>query len=365
MRFNQGIIDAHVHVHGGCGVDNFLRNVKDHLSASGLDGINLLCVKIAPNHCITEPEALLAKSVMDGRVTALGNPAFFIPGYDGSPEGVGQQVQDFLDGGLDGVKLGGGNARRDLDDPIFDPMFSVLEKNDAPIVFHVGGFPYEPARRKFKQNHFASFRGQVLYPAGSDDDVPESYKESTAELNERCYGQINRILARHKDLKLILAHTYMRADDLDLLSTFLDDHPNVCVDVTPCEQIYYYWSRNRERAREFIGDYRKRILFGTDNAVEADPLTKIILQRTFFETDEEFFAASWGFDLHGIALPKEILEDLYKNNYLRLFRREPVDPKRAVAFCEKTYETLLADEELPGENREELLECARRFRERI
>ena len=67
MRFNQGIVDVHVHVHGGCGVDNFLRNTRDHISTSGVDMENLLCVKTGPSACITETQALLAKAVYPGK----------------------------------------------------------------------------------------------------------------------------------------------------------------------------------------------------------------------------------------------------------------------------------------------------------
>ena len=76
MRHNQGIWDAHVHTHGGCTVDGYLRNGRDNLSASGLDGMNLLCVRHGRSACISDAEALLLKALLPGRFTVYCNPAF-------------------------------------------------------------------------------------------------------------------------------------------------------------------------------------------------------------------------------------------------------------------------------------------------
>ena len=78
MRHNQGIWDAHVHTHGGCTVDGYLRNGRDNLSASGLDGMNLLCVRHGRSACITDAEALLLKALLPGRFTVYCTPAFQI-----------------------------------------------------------------------------------------------------------------------------------------------------------------------------------------------------------------------------------------------------------------------------------------------
>ena len=364
MRFNNGIIDVHVHAHGGCTVDGFIRNAVDHLSASGLDAENLLCVKHGRSACITEPNALLVKAMFPGKFNVLGNPTFIIPEFGTSREGFAEQVQDFIDAGIDGVKMADMNAAgRALDDPDFDPMFDVLEKNKAPMIYHVGGFAYTQVRRRFIKNHFQVENPPFLtYQGPQDDDTIERLDEALVEVNKVKRAQIDKLLDRHPTVKLILPHTFCHTEDLDDLSLFLDKHPSISIDLTPCDEIYFYFSQNSKRSRDFICDYRKRILFGTDNTIEMDPLNTIILIRSFLETDEKFFSAGWGFDLQGIALPKDVLEDIYRNNYRSIFNNERVNTTRAAEYCEKVYDILKKLDEMPVENKLEALECAKRLR---
>lgn len=362
MHFNEGIIDVHVHTHGGMGTDNFIRNAVDHLSASGLDAVNLICVKHGRSACMTEADALLVKTMFPDKFSVLGNPTFRIPEFGTGPEGLANQVQDFLDAGIDGVKLGDGNTIWALGDEKHDPMFRVLEENGVPVLYHVGGFAYHPARRTWQKNPFPVENPPFLiHQPGKDDDMPSHYIPEIDQMNELKFAEVERLLARHPDLHLILPHTYFRANNLDALAHFLDAHPAVCVDMTPCSQIYYYMSQDPKKSREFLCDYRKRVLFGTDNDTESDPMQHIILMRAFFETDEVMFASKWGFDIQGILLPKEVREDIYRNNYLRLFPRRKPDPGKAAAYCEKLYEILGALCETPEPNREEVLECAKRL----
>lgn len=364
MRFNTGIMDVHVHAHGGCTVDGFLRNAASHLSASGLDAENLLCVKHGRSACVTEPNALLAKALYPGRFNVLGNPTFGIPEFGTDKEGLAAQVQDMIDAGIDGVKMADVNGEgRPLDHPDFDPIFHTLEKNSAPMIYHVGGFALSPRKQAFVKNHFQVENPPFLtYQGSADDDREESFNQSIQDANAVKFGQMENVLERHPNLRLILPHTYFHADNLDGLAAFLKRHPNVCVDLTPCDQIYYYLSQDPKKSRDFICEYSRRILFGTDNTIELDPLTVIILIRSFLETDEKFFSAGWGFDIQGIGLPKEVLQDLYKNNYERLFSREKVNTKRAAEYCDKVYDIIRKLDEMPQENKLEAAECAKRLR---
>lgn len=365
MRFNSGIFDGHIHTHGGCGVDNYLRNINDSLNAGGIDGQNLLCVKLAPSNCMTDTEALLAKAMFSGKLTVYCNPTFLIPAFDTTPEGAAAQVQDFIDAGIDGVKLGDGNAGMNapLDLPVFDPMFSLMEKTGFPLLYHVGFATYLPARRTFQKNRYpvAGFPRILYQPGGADDDHEEIIRPD--DVVEQRYTQIENILERHPNLKVTFAHMYFMADKLDRLAAFLDKHPNVTIDMTPCSDIYYHLSKDVAKSREFLCTYSDRIMFGTDNETEGDPLLTIMLMRQFFETDESFFAARWGFDVNGIALPKDVLENIYKKSFFRNCQPQELKPGRAAEYCEKFYDTVRNIEDLPDANKQEILECAKRFRE--
>ena len=367
MKFNTGIIDAHVHAHGGCTVDGFLKNSLDHISAAGIDKENLLCVKHGRSACLTEAPALLAKVLYPEKFSVLGNPTFMIPEFGVDAAGGAAQVQDFIDAGIDGVKMADANTDgRPLDHQLFDNMFSVLEKEGAPIIYHVGTYALSPYKRTFAKNHNHVENPPFLtYQAGIDDDKPEIWNEEFQKANIKKWSELENILTKHPDLHFIAPHMLCHADNLDDLSGIMDRHPNLCLDITPCDQIYYYFSKDTEHAKDFIETYQDRILFGTDNTIELDPFYTIALMRAILETDETIFSVNWGFDIKGLNLPKEILSKIYRDNYLRLFPEKPINKERAAKYCEKLYDIVRNQTETPADNLAEALECAKRIREAI
>ena len=366
MRINSGLIDGHIHTHGGCGVDNYLRNIRDSLSAGGLDGENLLAVRIASSACTADTEALLAKALMPDRLTVYCNPTFQIEGFDTTPEGVAAQVQDFIDAGADGVKLADGNAGDGvpLDSEVFDPMFSLMEKTGFPLLYHVGYTVRIPERRTFQKNRYpvANFPAVLYHPGGRDDD--HEAIENSSDLMEAKFCQIENMLKKHPDLHVTFPHMYYMSDQLSRLSDFIECHKNVMIDMTPCSEIFYNLSKDPKKSREFLCAYSDRLIFGTDNATEWDPLPVITIMKAFFETDEAFFAPAWGFDVRGVApLPKDVLENIYKKSFFRICEPKTLVPKKTVEFCEKLYDTVRDFPDLPEANKQEILECAKRLRE--
>ncbi len=360
MRRNEGIFDAHVHTHGGYGVDGYLRNAKDHLSASGLDGENLLCVRHGAEVCTSDALALLAKYMIPGRFTVYCNPGFKTQCFDCSAQGLKEQVQDFMDAGMDGIKMAAGEAGDEipLDSEIYTPAFELMEKNGFPLLYHVGGAVMIPPKRAFKKVHFPPF---LVYRPGIDDDREAVPGMDLWELTAQ-REQIERVLRRHSLLRVTFAHMYFMSDELDGLADLLNRHPNVTVDLTPCHEIYYNLSRDPKRSREFLCDYSDRIIFGTDNTTEMDPAGTISMIRTFMETDESTFLPAWGIDVSGVSpLPKEVLDRIYRKNFFRSCTPQTVYPKKAAAFCEKLYDTLRSYPEVSQDKLDEVLEASGRF----
>ena len=162
--------------------------------------------------------------------------------------------------------------------------------------------------------------------------------------------QIERVLRRHSLLRVTFAHMYFMSDELDGLADLLDRHPNVTVDLTPCHEIYYNFSRDPKRSREFLC------------TTEMDPAGTISMIRTFMETDESTFLPAWGIDVSGVSpLPKEVLERIYRKNFFRSCTPQTVYPKKAAAFCEKLYDTLRSYPEVSQDKLDEVLEASGRF----
>jgi len=365
MKFNSGIYDAHVHTHGGCGLDDYLRNCVDNLSAAGIDGANLLCVKLGRSSCTTDAGALLLKALYPGSFSVYFHPAIEFEGFGRTPEGIRSQVQAFIDAGADGVKLADGNAGENpLDSPMFDPMFDLLEETGFPMTYHVGSTVTLPPQRSFQKNKYEkNFPQFMRYNPATDDDKPERPGFVTAEKMEEKYAQIDNLLNRHPKARVTFPHMFYMSQDLDRLAAFLDRHPAVNLDLTPVNEIYYHFAQKPDRAKDFLVTYQDRIFLGTDNSTESDPLPVLINFRRFFETDEKFYVPRYGFDMQGIMpFPDDVRKKLYKDNFLRMCDPKPLDIKKAAAYCEMMYETVRGFDELAEENKAEVLEAARRLK---
>jgi predicted TIM-barrel fold metal-dependent hydrolase len=120
---------------------------------------------------------------------------------------------------------------------------------------------------------------------------------------------------KHRQTTFIAAHFGWYANDLDKLSKFLDDMPNIYVEFGA---VIAELGRQPIAASAFFTKYQDRILFGKDSW-EPEEYT------TYFrvlETKDEYFPyhkkyhAFWR--MYGMGLPDEILKKIYYKNALCL-----------------------------------------------
>lgn len=163
----------------------------------------------------------------------------------------------------------------------------------------------------------------------------------------------------------IAAHMGGYSEDLDFLSGLLDRHANLYLDTSATKWVVREISRHpREKARAFFLRYRSRLLFGSDIVTTDEHLTpppppapgttrhpmadlasspdaaaelyasRYYALRTLLETDYDApspiadpdlkmidpskFDDMSAPTLRGLALPREVIEDLYANNARRL-----------------------------------------------
>lgn len=247
--------------------------------------------------------------------------------------------------GFDGLKLIEGKpmVRKvvglPLDGPQYAAMWAELEARGFPVVVHVADPEefWDPECCPGWARERDWFYGDTTYPAKED-----------------LYLEIDRVLARHPRLKLVLAHFYFLSADLARAGAFLDAHPGVCFDLTPGVEMYRNFGRDLEAARGFFLRYADRLIFGTDvgaSAVGQDPdapldraesLGRTWVVRQFLETDGAFVAPAgvghWmgedGEAFHGIALPREVLGKIYAANAERIFGPAPAPLDREAARAE-------------------------------
>jgi predicted TIM-barrel fold metal-dependent hydrolase len=204
-----------------------------------------------------------------------------------------------------------------IDDPRFDPMWETAGSLGMPVLIHVSDpeaffLPIDRFNERFEELHVHpdwSFHG----------DFPPS-----RELHEAR----NRVAARHPRTQFVLAHLGM-AEDLGLVSEWLERHPNLWVDIAAR---IGELGRQPRTARAFFERWQDRILFATDAIPHAPDFPQQTFTQElyriyyrFLETEDEYFDYSpapvppqgrWR--ISGLGLPAEILEKLYYRNAERL-----------------------------------------------
>ena len=195
-----------------------------------------------------------------------------------------------------------------VDDPRLDPVWEECGRLRIPVFIHVT----DPEA--------------FFHPI---DNRNERYEELIEHPDWSFYGRQfptkdsilaarDRVFARHPHTRFVALHVANWPENLDYVSRMLDSLPNVMTEFGAREAEL---GRQPRRAREFFLKYQDRIMFGTDNAMEAE------MYRNHFrwlETADEYFDY-WGYPgqgrwkIYGMELPDQVLEKVYHRNAERLF----------------------------------------------
>ena len=130
--------------------------------------------------------------------------------------------------------------------------------------------------------------------------------------------QRNRVFARHPETTFVGAHLAESGEDLQYLSTLLDVHANLQIDISARTPEL---GRQPYSARAFFLKYADRIVFGTDLLPE---ISMYRLYYRFLETADEYFeypshASRQGrWNICGLFLPEDVLKKVYRNNAEKL-----------------------------------------------
>jgi predicted TIM-barrel fold metal-dependent hydrolase len=227
--------------------------------------------------------------------------------------------------GFDGMKMLDGkpdNRKRigiPLDAPVYDLYFDYLEENQLPLLYHIG----DPAIFWDKENCPQYVK-----------DLKWAYLDDSFVSKDGLYREVDGILEKHPDLKVIFAHFYFMDDEsIERASAVLDRWPNVAFDVTP-GLLFKSFGLDLEGWRAFFIKYQDRILFGTDNdyGISKELIYAI---RTMLETDNEI--EFWDTHLHGWKLDRPVLEKIYGANFRRYAGADPkqVEPAQVIEECHR------------------------------
>jgi predicted TIM-barrel fold metal-dependent hydrolase len=255
-----------------------------------------------------------AKTNKPGRFIVFANVDFKGVGEPGWGERAAKQLEQDVKNGANGLKiyksLGfsvkdvNGN-RVTVDDERLDPVWKKAGELKIPVIIHTADPKslWDPL-----DNSNERWLELVINPnrkRGADNPVPW----------ETLIEEQHRLFRKHKNTTFIAAHFGWYPNDLQKLSTLLDEMPNVVVEFGA---VISELGRQPKMAKAFFTKYQDRILFGKDSWVPSEYATYFRV----LETEDEYFPyhkkyhAFWA--MYGMGLPDAILKKVYYKNALRI-----------------------------------------------
>ncbi len=195
-----------------------------------------------------------------------------------------------------------------VDDPKLDPIWEVCARHKRPVEIHTGdpGAFFTPLDRFNERWHELNDHPQWLFHGS---DFP-----ARADL----HAQRIKVIARHPNTTFICAHMANDGEDLAEVGRWLDQYPNMYVDI---DARISELGRQPYSTRRLFLKYQDRIMFGTDTSPNRQAYR---IYYRFLETDDEYFDPAGGHHpqgfwmIYGVFLPKDVLEKLYYKNAERL-----------------------------------------------
>jgi uncharacterized protein len=206
-----------------------------------------------------------------------------------------------------GIRTSNGKLLR-IDDARLDPVWDECGRLGIPVAIHTSD---PEAFFTHVDGHNERYEELKANPSWSFSD--HGFPSKQELLEER-----NRVIESHPQTTFIALHVANWPENLDAVSAWLDQYPNMFVEFGAREAEL---GRQPRRALKFFEDYQDRILFGTDSA----PVPE--MYQNYFrwlETDDEYFdywdsPGQGRWEIYGLALPDSILEKVYHLNAERIF----------------------------------------------
>lgn len=331
----KNIIDGHVHM-GPVSEEDSMLTVRE---VTGIEKMGLVSIQ-NPGEGAGLPQALYLKARYPGQffVFAGLNHAERLSDGKVKTPGLAEQAERLIELGCDGIKMieGKPTSRQQMDVPVTDPYFADywarVEELGLPIVWHVND-PEE----FWDPDHLPGWAKERNWGYGPEDVQ-----------KEELYAEVDEVLSRHPDLKIIFAHFYFLSADLPRAARLFDEHPNVHFDLAPGVEMLYNISRDPEAGREFFTKYADRIVLGTDLFSSLTPDEARFRAGIVFRwlESEDTFRVPGGADfllgppedgvIRGMSLSDEVLDKIYRENFIRLASAEPkaLNVDAAVEECE-------------------------------
>ncbi len=209
-----------------------------------------------------------------------------------------------------------------IDSPQFGPIFNYIIEKNIPLLGHLGEpkdcwLSLEDISIKYIRDYFQNHPQYHMY---LHPEFPSYDEQITAR---------DRMLKKNPNLKFIAVHLASLEWDVNQVAQFLDTFPKTVIDLSArLMYMQYHSNRNREMVREFFVKYQDRIIYGTDiiqepnsdlNIFRDEVHNKWIEDWKFLTGNEIMQTSEFDATFQGLALPRQVIEKLYRINAERLF----------------------------------------------
>lgn len=323
------IRDIHLHLIHGMTITEAKDYFERIMNFNGVEKITLLSIPTAGKLALTQNLFILAlkQSMFPNCFAYMGLT------HESGHSDYLTQLERGIRQGFDGLKIL--ESKPDIQkalgirmsDPMFDEMFNYAEELKFPIIMHVADPDTSWDRHKIDK--WALEHGRCYDGPGflSREDL---------------YDDVKKILNKHPNLYLTLAHFGFLAEEPERAERLLEAYPNVCFDITPGKEMYLSFSANPIKSKKFFQKYADRIFFGTDvndQDVFHYHCDLYHLVRDMLSGSEQFDL--WNNHYTPMKLEKEICDKIFYENHRALLGDIPnhIDKKAVSEELKRLYKS--------------------------
>lgn len=337
------LCDIHNHIGKSMSIDELKDYYMSLKERNGVDRNCIMSIPCSPSGVYYHTHNLLALQLKD---TVSPYSSTFMGLVHGEcAEDYLTQLKKGLEMGFEGLKILESHPSLELEldfrmnDMRFDAMFQYAEENAIPILMHVAD--PEESWDINTVNEYALTHGRF-------------YGAEGRKQKEEYYSEIEDILGRHPNLKVIFAHFYFMSADIDRATAFFEKHPNVCFDLTPGKEMYENFGKNIEKTRAFFERFADRLYYGTDvndTSVINYHSSLYTLVSTALESNEQF---EWrGYVCAGLGLSEKAKAKIMGENFIKLLGETP-KPLNYEAIREEIARLEAVSNTFSGKDKEQL-----------
>ena len=209
-----------------------------------------------------------------------------------------------------------------IDDARFDPIFDYIQSRNKTLVGHLAEPRncWLPLESMTVDSDGEYYKEHPQYHGFLHPEVPGYWEQIKAR---------DHVLEKHPHLRFVGCHLGSLEYDVDELAKRLDKYPNFAVDMAA--RIVHFQVQEQGKVRRFIIKYQDRLLYGTDNEINADksdPAARIRYLDAVYRNDYRYFGTGQElevpeikphFKVRGLALPPAVLKKIYYENAVKWY----------------------------------------------